>query len=223
MPEAVVFQGRVPPSVALALLESLRDVDTPEGELFSDEDQPLNLRRRLGLSGVIGEQIARYSRLREGRDSLTAQEVASLFTLIARRTDSIEVFAEAGRRLVARSFGRGSRGARLGHRLLPGAVRRRRALRRIRRLATLVNPGAIVRVSRKPVRVTVERSLAVRAVEGGEGCALLGGAIESVMNGFPNGGCRIVHARCEARSDPCCEWTLEPVVHASAEAGGPSG
>ena len=72
--------------IALALLASLRDLDTPDDpEALAESDLPLNLRRRLGLSSVVVDQIRRYE---QRKGDVSAHEVASLFALIGRRPDA---------------------------------------------------------------------------------------------------------------------------------------
>ena len=207
MPDSSSFDGHVPVHVALALLASLRDVDTPtDPEAFGETEMPLNLQRRLGLSRVVVDQIRRYEQRRGG--AVSATEVASLFELIGRRSDAAAIFHEAGRR-IAREDLKGRRlGARLGARVLPSALRRRRAWHRVRRLARRVSPDAAVRLERKPSSLVIEGSLPARAAEGGAGCSVLDGMIDQVFEAYRTGEKTILHRRCEGRSGDCCAWEL---------------
>jgi hypothetical protein len=202
------LRGRVASSVALALLESLREADTPADQAALDETVlPLNLRRRLGLSSVVEGQIKRYAQL--GGDGVSAHEVASLFKLIGRRPDATSVFAEAGRRLAQTELDDRRFGARLGARALPHGARERLAWRQVRRLAKNVSPEAKVQLKRKPTNLTVERCLPARAVDNGSGCTLLGGAIERILDAYRAGGVRVVHEQCEGREAERCLWRVD--------------
>ncbi len=217
MVDVTTFSGRISTTVALALLESLRQVDMPTDRgALSESDLPLNLQRRLGLSSVIGDQIRRYERRRG--DELPAAEVASLFALIGKREDAARIFVEAGQRIAQSALEERRVGARLGLRVLPQALRERRALERVRHIARSVSPGARIRLEHKPHALVVERGLPAQAAGGGVGCALLDGAIQYVFSEYRAGGFRVVHRRCEGRSEGRCEWLLESMItNGSAE------
>lgn len=197
--------GKVAPSVGLALLESLRAADTPEGDIPGESDLPLALRRRLGLSPVVEEQIRRYARLRE-RDGLAAEEVVQLFELIGKRPDARQVLSDAGRRLARRRAGE-SGGLRA--KALPRGMRQWLALRRTRRIARGVSPNAQVTVRRKPPSLTIRDCLAAAALEGGAGCALIGGLIQEMLDNYGVTDLRPVHPACEAAAQDRCLWELE--------------
>ena len=207
------FSGKIGPSVAVALLESLREVDTPEDEASLDEvDLPLTLRRRLGLSSVVEDQIRRYARLRDGRDALDAEEVARLFALIGRRTDASHVFAGAGVRLADRLLDGHRWRPRVAARLLPRSARERLVLRSARRLAGRISPEGSVRTERRPPVLIVRRCLPAQAVGGSQGCQLVSGAFGQILEHYGAGGFRVVHEACEGASDDHCSWRLESVT-----------
>ena len=215
------LSGRISTSVALALLESLRDVDTPaDPGALAETDLPLNLQRRLGLSGVIYDQIRRYEQ-RRGSD-VPAAEVASLFELIGRRTDAPRIFVEAGQRIAKSNLDARRRASRVGLRVLPRALRERRALRRARRIARAISPRARVSVHHKPHSLVVESGLTARAATGGIGCALLDGAIQYVFAEYRTGDLRVVHSECEGREGRRCEWSMTGNGGAPAEGPGDS-
>lgn len=214
MVDGTGFTGRISATVALALLESLREVDMPvDRDALHETDLPLNLQRRLGLSSVIGDQIRRYERRRG--EALPAAEVASLFALIGRREDAARIFVEAGQRIARDDLEERRVAARIGLRLLPQSLRERRALGRVRRIARAVSPEAEIHLEHKPHALIVEHGLPARAADGGVGCALLDGAIQYVFAEYRASGFRVIHRRCEGRSEDCCEWLLE-----SANGGG---
>jgi hypothetical protein len=201
------FDGRIPALVALALLESLRDVDMPsDPDALGESDLPLNLQRRLGISPVVIDQIRRYERLRGG--DVPASEVASLFELIGRRSDASRIFVEAGQRIARADLARRHVPARLGTRILPQPLRERGALRRAQRIAQRMSPGAEIHVQHKPHGLIVKRGLPVAAAAGGAGCAVLAGAIQYVFSEFRAGDFNVVHDPCEAHDGDRCEWLL---------------
>lgn len=196
------------PHVALLLLQTLRDADTPaDGTSLREDDLPLNLRRRLGLSSVVEDQIRRYADRRE-KDAISAEEVASLLRLIDRRPDAPTIFREAGRRLARRTLGERRLPGRLATRVLPDGLRRRLALRRVRRLAAALNPTATVDSGTTPATLEVVGSLPARALANPDGCAMLSGAMETVLGRYLGPSVRVRHPRCEA-SDDRCRWTAE--------------
>lgn len=208
MPNDIAFEGRIPTIVALALLESLRDVDTPaDPAALAESDLPLSLRRRLGLSTVIVDQIRRYQERRDA--DVPATEVARLFELIGRRSDANRIFVEAGQRIARSDLASRRAAARLGARVLPRPLRERFAMRRARRIANRLSPGADVSLQRKPHGLIIRRGLPARAAEGGSGCAVLAGAIQYVFSELRGGDFRVVHSRCEGRAEGHCEWLLQ--------------
>ena len=219
MPGPAPLAGTVAPYAALLLLQTLRDADTPADgtDHHREDDLPLNLRRRLGLSSVVEEQIRRYAD-RPARDAISAEEVASLLRLIDRRPDARTIFREAGRRLAGRALGERRLLARLGARALPEGLRRRLALRRVRGLATAINPTATVDSGAAPVVLEVVGSLPARALENPDGCALLTGAMETVLGRYLGTRVRVRHPRCEATDDDRCRWTAEDRPAAPTEA-----
>jgi len=186
-------------------------------DALAESDLPLNLQRRLGLSSVIGDQIRRYERRRG--DELPAAEVASLFALIGRREDAARIFVEAGQRIARDDLEERRVAARVGLRILPQSLRERRALQRVRRIAHAVSPGSRIHLEHKPHALVVERGLPARAAGGGVGCAVLDGAIQYVFAEYRASGFRVVHRRCEGRSEERCEWLLE----SASENGGRGG
>ncbi len=207
MQQHPTYSGSVPVSVALALLASLRDLDTPaDPDELAESDLPLNLRRRLGLSSVVGDQIKRYEK-RKG--DVSATEVASLFELVSRRPDATTVFVEAGQRIARHSLDERRFGLALGLSVLPQALRRRKAWGRVQRIAQQLSPGAVVRIDRKSDALIVRRGLPATAAEGGVGCAVLEGAIRLVFSDYRAGEGKVIHSCCEAQAGEHCAWELD--------------
>ncbi|MDX1395292.1 MAG: hypothetical protein R3195_12925 [Gemmatimonadota bacterium] len=215
------FEGRIPALVALALLESLRDVDMPsDPEALGESDLPLNLQRRLGISSVVIDQIRRYEQ-RRGSD-VPASEVASLFELIGRRPDATRIFVEAGQRIARADLKNRRAAARLGTRLMPQPLRERGALRRARRIARRMSPTADIRLRHRPHAIIVRRGLPASAARDGTGCAVLAGAIQYVFSEFRAGSYSVVHDACEAHQSDHCEWLLSDEGHLSGGVQPPS-
>lgn len=202
---------RTTPRVALALLESLRSTDTP-AEVLEDEDLQQSLPRRLGLSSAVESQIRRYRQLASSKAELRAAELADLLTLVARRPDAADVFAEAGRRLARQRLD----GRRVRRRLagipLPEAIRRRLAFRVARAVADDANPGAGLRTERSPLALVVERSLPAAAGTP-DACHLVRAALAESLAAHGIGReegederAGAAHPLCETRGDECCLW-----------------
>ncbi len=201
------FEGDIPVRIPLALLLTLKDLDTPEDPSeLEGGDLSLNLRRRLGLSSVVLKQIHRYQA--EGGD-VSATEVGSLFDLVAKRVDSPEIFGVTGHRIAREELGaRGVVVMRGGWRLMPLAWRRLRAWRKARQIARLLCPASGIRVSKGTL--VIERGLPALATaeKGGAGCALLTGIIDALFEAYRVGDGHAVHTHCEAGTDDRCAWAF---------------
>lgn len=209
--EDLVTSTGVSPLVALALLEALRSTDTPE-EVLEDEHIQSSLPRRLGLSDAVGAQIRRYERLAERKETLGAREVADLLVLVHRRPDASDVFRRAGAWLARQRRAAGGVRRKIAGAPLPGAVRRRLALRTARRVAELINPDADVRTETGPPAVVVEGSLPAAAGTS-DACQMVEAALAHALDahgvsGEGSGRPPTLHPLCEARGDSCCVWRL---------------
>lgn len=219
-PQGQRFAGEIPTVFPLALLTALRTLDTPEDR---DElplvGQALNVRRRLGLSRVVIDQIRRYE---TGPEVVTADEVASLFTLVGRRPDAAAVFEAAGARIARENLRTRGLARRLGTRLLPLRLRRWRSWRRAAMCARRLCPRTPVRFASRSGSLEIEGGLPAHATEGGSGCALLRGLISEILAAYRAGDDPISHTRCEARGDEVCAWGVEAAADAEASSQ-PSG
>lgn len=205
------FEGDIPVRIPLALLLTLRDLDTPEDPRELEEmDLSLNLRRRLGLSSVVLKQIRRYEE--DGRD-VRAAEVASLFELVAKRIDAPEIFAATGRRVTHEAFGRGALVfLRFGWRLIPPGLRRILAWGRAKKIARRLSPASQIRMAKGKNGLVIERGLPVlsTADKGGRGCEILSGIIDESFRTYRGGGGGVSHPQCEATGADHCLWVVEP-------------
>lgn len=210
------FEGEVPVRIPLALLLTLRDLDTPEDPRELEEvDLSLNLRRRLGLSSVVLKQIRRYEE--DGRD-VHAAEVARLFELVAKRIDAPEIFAATGRRVTHEAFGPNGRVAlRFGWRLIPLRLRRILAWRRVKKIARRLTPSSAIRIAKGMSGLAIERGLPVLATadRGGGGCEIVSGIIDEAYRTYRAGEGGVSHPQCEASGGDHCLWVFEPTANAN--------
>ena len=220
MSEHTSFSGSVPVGVAVALLVSLRELDTPADlEALAESDLPLNLRRRLGLSTVVIDQIRRYE---QRKSNISATEVASLFELISRRVDAGRIFEDAGQRIAREDYSGRRLLSKLGVRITPQRLRSYFAWNRVRRITRRISPEAIIRVERKAQSLTVQHSLSATAAEGGKGCSVINGIIRQVFADYRAEDAKVQHTTCEARLGDHCKWSLESTVHPEQAENGPA-
>jgi hypothetical protein len=207
MERSDTVQGRLSPGIALVLLESLRDVDTPQ-EVLEDEAFHISLPRRLGLSDVIDGQMRRYADMRKRRRLLEAGEFVDLLRLIARRPDASAVFEAAGGRLGSEYMSRSARAPGLARKLAPQTLRRRSLLRHLRRVAAALSPGSAIRTDRGEPSVSVARCLPAAADETGTACAIITAAFEACLDGLGESQ-PVMHRACESRGDDSCMWEIQ--------------
>ena len=211
MKNTTQFDGWLSPGVALVLLESLRDVDTP-AEVLEDEAFRISLPRRLGLSDVIDGQMRRYADMRKRRRQLEASEFLDLLRLIARRPDARMVFEAAGDRLGTEYVSRTPRAAGLARRLAPAGFRRRSLLRHLRRVAESLSPGSAIQAGRTDPSISVAHCLPAVADESGSACGMITAAFTACATGLGETS-PVRHPSCESRGDSACLWEVLPVEH----------
>src|SRR5688500_18887567 len=96
--EELRFEGSVAPAFPLALLESVRSHDRPE-EVLEEEDLTVSMSRRLGMTGIIGTQIHRYTEAQRAGRSVQLNAVMGLIRLVLRRSDAEPILHDTGQRL----------------------------------------------------------------------------------------------------------------------------
>jgi hypothetical protein len=129
----------------LSLLEAVRVVDTPEGNVEAEYIEELRT-KRLGLSDTVYAQIKRYSEAVRRNERTVRDEAAALARLIGRRTDAHRVFESAGSLLAHEAVDTVSSLRRSAIRRLPGMLARPMALTAVRRLARRYLDGRLERV-----------------------------------------------------------------------------
>lgn len=209
MKQAVEIDGWLSPGVALVLLESLRDVDTPP-EVLEDEAFHLSLPRRLGLSDVIDGQMRRYADMRKRRRQLEASEFLDLVRLIARRPDARMVFEAAGDRLGSEYVSRTPKAAGLARRIAPARLRRRSLLRHLSRVAESLSPGSAIQADRTAPSISVAHCLPAVADDTGSACGIITAAFTACAHGLGE-STPVLHPTCETRGDESCRWEVAPL------------
>ena len=191
--------------VPLALLEALRNLDTPIDDGLAVELAVEAVSKRLGMSHTVAAQIERYREAARKGGLLPLEEVVQVFRLVGRRGDASLVYADAGRRaarLAARRRGRTTRG--LG-RLLPRSMRRSLGERAAARAAQRVFDLVMVR-DQQGLGLRLTDSLATRAGSTGDGCYFYSALLSELLrvtSGFEGA---MVHERCLARGNDACQW-----------------
>ena len=118
----------------LSLLEAVRVVDTPEGNVEAEYIEELRT-KRLGLSDTVYAQIKRYSDAVRRNERTVRDEATALARLIGRRSDAHRVFESAGSLLAREAVETVSPMTRTAIHRLPGMIARPMALASVRRLA----------------------------------------------------------------------------------------
>src|SRR5438874_8162610 len=92
-------------SVPLAVLEAVRNLDTPVEDGLSEFAEEL-LSKRLGLSATVAMQLREYEGMVRRDAPADSSHVEALLRLVGRRPDADLVFADAGRRAARRAVRR---------------------------------------------------------------------------------------------------------------------
>jgi len=198
---------KVHPGIALALLRSLRDQDTPE-ESLEDEAFADSLPRRLGLSDVVNVQMRRYADLGDRGQSLALSEFLDLVRLISRRPDAQAIFRTAGETLARERFANPGPVRRIFRRLYPEGVRRRKLLRSMSSAARALSPGGRVETVPNLPAMRIENCVLASAGIHGNACEILTGALGVCVTEIWDADQSIRHTECLGREGTCCSWTL---------------
>jgi hypothetical protein len=199
----------VPTIIPLSLLEALRNLDSPVDDGLEEVSGEI-VSKRLGLSGTVAAQIARYEDAVKRGEPVTLEEAISVFRLAGRRPDAQLVFADAGRRVARHAARLSPRPLRLANRVLPGrlglAAGRRGAVRAAKRALE-----AALEVRDSGAEGTVTDPLSIAALPDGAACGFYGAAFAEllrVLTGFEGA---TVHDQCRGRGQPACRWRLTAV------------
>ena len=191
----------------LSLLEAVRDVDTPEGEVEAEYVDELR-NKRLGLSDTVYTQIKRYTEAVRRKQRTAQEEAVALAKLIGRRPDAEAVLRAAGRFLAREAYMTVSPVTRGILRVFPSLVTRPMALRRVRRIARRYLNGNVRRVGTY-VLLEIPRSITVGVASGDVGCAFYEATLRELLRLLVGTTGSVEHTRCEGRGEGSCEWRAD--------------
>jgi len=197
----------VDPLLPLSLLEAVRTVDLPEGDLEAEFVAELR-NKRLGLSDTVFAQIKRFAEAVRRRQPQSFDEAQGIARLIGRRPDAEAVFREAGRYLARQSYKTISPLTRKLTLVLPALLARPIALRHVRRISARYSAGAIRRVG-SSILLVVPRSVTLDVAPRQGGCAYYESALRELMQLLVGGVGGVEHVRCAGRGEGNCEWRAE--------------
>lgn len=191
----------------LSLLEAVRNVDTPHGELEA-EFVPELRNKRFGLSDTVYAQIRRYADAVRRSQRVGADEVMALARLIGRRPDAEAVFRAAGRHLAGQAYRTISPVTRRMLLVLPSVIARPMALRHARRIAHRYLDGRISRQGAS-VLLKIQRSMTIDSAPRSVGCAYYEAALRELLRLLVNAVGAVEHVSCRARGESSCAWRAD--------------
>jgi hypothetical protein len=182
--------------VPLAVLEAVRNLDTPVEDGLSEFAEEL-LVKRLGLSPTVAMQLAEYEQLVRRDARVDPGNVEALLRLVGRRPDADLVFAEAGRRAARRAVRRSFPPLRLF-----GYLAARRAARAVL--------GADLRREHHLPVARVSDPIAINATPDGAACGFYGAALAELLRLLVGYEGAMLHTACRATGGATCEWRAAP-------------
>ncbi len=207
MNEPVVV-GNVTAVLPLTLLESVRAHDRPE-EFLENEDLMLSMPRRLGLTGVVDNQIRQYQAAESAGRAVSLEEVASLIKLVLKRDDAAMILRETGRRMAEQHFQRLPEGYIRILRVLPSGLLLGSWRRSARSLLRQMVGTVAIEVGSRPAAAARLRPNPLAMLEPtGTACALYASVLERLAELYTDASPYAVETRCCATGEDCCEWTI---------------
>jgi len=197
----------VDPLLPLSLLEAVRNVDTPQGDLEAEFVAELR-NKRLGLSDTVHAQIKRYGEAVRRQHRPLQDEAVALAKLIGRRPDAEAVFRSAGRHLAKEAYLTLSTTVRRTILVLPSLLARPLALRHARRIAARYFDGTIRRVGNY-LMLEVPESVTIDTAPRAAGCTYYEAGLRELLRLLIGGGASVEHVRCASRGEGQCEWRAE--------------
>jgi predicted hydrocarbon binding protein len=197
----------VDPLVPLVLLEAVRTVDLPDGDLEAEFVEELRT-KRFGLSDTVRAQIRRYGDAVKRSQRAPLEEAQGIAKLIGRRPDAEAVFREAGRGLARQTYDRIPAASRRLLRTLPTLLARPLALGHVRRISRRILDGRVRRVG-ATILLEVSDSVTRNSAPRLGGCAFYESALRELMQQLMGGVGAVEHVRCASRGEGTCEWRAE--------------
>lgn len=197
----------VDPLLPLSLLEAVRTVDLPEGDLEAEFVAELR-NKRLGLSDTVFAQIKRFTEAVRRQKPQSFDEANGIARLIGRRPDAEAIFREAGRTLARQAYGTIPQVVRKLALVVPAIFSRPIALRYVRRISARYLAGTIRRVG-STILLVVPESVTLGAAPRLGGCAYYESALRELMQLLVGGVGAVEHVHCASRGEGSCEWRAE--------------
>ncbi len=207
VPALALVGGPVDARLPLALLESVKSLDTPESDLDTELVHELR-NKRLGLSDTVAQQIRRYLDASRRDQRVPFGEVLALARLIGRRPDADIAFRESGRRWARTAADDLPGGMRRAAHSLPGLFARPVALRLLRRVAKTSFDGKLVRQGSALI-LDIEHPVSADAAPNAIGCHLYEEAFREALLIIADAGGAVEHVMCRSRGDAHCQWRTE--------------
>ena len=193
------------PIIPLSVLEAVQSRDGQAQESSPDGESPSEA-IKLGRTRSVAAQIERYTDLVKSGGEVEAQEIAALFTLVARRSDANLLFADAGRHAGRHAANLTPLLLKVVHASLPAHPRNRLGRRLVRRAAAKVFD----------IELTADCTSAgggsecLASLSPGElACGVYSSGLAELLRGFTSfdGACFLT--KCRARGSYCCRWSTE--------------
>jgi bacteriochlorophyll 4-vinyl reductase len=201
------FDGEIPASVPLSLLEAVRAHDRP-AEVLEAEDLTVSLPRRFGLTGVVDTQIRQFEAAQRAGRNVRLDEVVNLMRLVLRRPDAALIMEDTGRRFAQWHFARRSPVLRKLYPKMPARLQSMAAARAIRKSLKQLKAGATITVTRQPFHVRIEKCLFPRIDSTGAACPFLTGLLQEQLRQYMQHDVSVSHTVCTASNAGRCEWSL---------------
>jgi len=199
----------VDPLVPLVLLEAVRSVDLPDGDLEAEFVEELRT-KRFGLSDTVRAQMRRYNEAVKRGVRVSHEEAVGIAKLIGRRPDAEAVYREAGRLLARQTYTRIPSASRRLIRVLPAVFGRPLALSHVRRISRRILSGQSRRVGASVLlEVLPAASVTYQAAPRNVGCSFHEGMLRELMQLLMGGVGAVDHVRCSSRGESTCEWRAE--------------
>ena len=199
--------GTVDPLVPLVLLEAVRTVDLPDGDLEAEFVEELRT-KRFGLSDTVRAQMRRYADAVKRNQRVPLEEAQGIARLLGRRPDAEAVFREGGRGLARQTYAKIPAATRRLLLTLPTLFARPLALRHVRRISRRILDGRIRRVG-GTILLEVHQSVTRDAAPRLGGCAFYEAALRELMQQLVGGVGAVEHVRCASRGEGACQWRAE--------------
>lgn len=196
--------------IPLAVLAAMQQQDIPP-ELQPDEHPGSMFPQRLGLSGVIEEQVRELRRLARSGRGVEPAKVEALLALVARRHDAAEIFSAAGSELARLHFSGFSGSLHRFKRRLPRALRQRAAAKALRKASGSFLVATDVEVRRKPLEIRATDALTSRIGQYGAACKLYTSLASDLLARLGMGSMSVIHSDCQRLGAPQCVWHVEEI------------